>query len=281
MRDSDKQVDHDQLGVLAGVLLLAIVLMRFSDVPVRPLFQTTVLGSALGLRFSVANLMLIIILGLSLTGVTSLVRRHPLAQRGQVEAWTMFWIMPGLLNLALASWLHRIARLETWIVALSITALLISMGMVVQYRAVDPITRQSRSLRWQQTALIHLTAVFLYTLIYDARIRSLLSATAILFTTTLLAARLFWINGIPASRVYVYGGLVGLILGQMTWGLNYLPLSGMQGGLCLLLVFYVIVGLLQQFLQGQFENGPGSRRVLIEYGGVALAILLLIALAAP
>jgi hypothetical protein len=129
--------------------------------------------------------------------------------------------------------------------------------------------------------LVHLTAVALFTFIYDARLRSLLSATAISLVTVLLATRLFWESKDDLAQAFQYGGVTGLIIGQVTWGLNYWRLSGLQGGLCLLLVFYVVVGLIQQFQQGQLDDDLNGRRIILEYGGVAIVTLSLVALAAP
>ena len=47
----------------------------------------------------------------------------------------------------------------------------------------------------------------------------------------------------------------------------------MQGGLLLLVVFYVLVGLIQQHLSGRF-----SRQVVLEYGIVLLVGLLIVVL---
>jgi hypothetical protein len=281
MTDIESRVDYDRLSVMAGILLLVMALTRFLELPARPLMRTTILGSSLGIDLSVANLMRLIILGLSITAISSIVSNHPLKQRGQLEHRYMYWIVPSLLTLALATWQNRIVSLEGWIAALLTSAILIPVAMTVEYHAVDPAVRARRPHRWQQLALIHLTAVILFTLIYDARIRSLLSATAVLIAASLLATRLFWMHQIGLGRAFKYGGVAGLVLGQMTWGLNYWRLSGLQGGLFLLLVFYVVVGLVLQYLQGQFDDDRHGRRVLLEYGAVAIVILSLIVLANP
>jgi len=109
----------------------------------------------------------------------------------------------------------------------------------------------------------------------------LLSATTVALVATVLSARLFWTQTEELGRAFRYGGAVGLILGQVTWGLNYWRLSGLQGGLLLLLMFYVCVGLIQRVLSGQLIDGKVSRRALIEYGGVTIIALIVIAFVAP
>jgi hypothetical protein len=65
-------------------------------------------------------------------------------------------------------------------------------------------------------------------------------------------------------------------LGQLTWVLNYWPLSSLQGGVILLITFYLIGGLTEQFLAGRL-----NRRVTIEHVGLALIALLLVAAVVP
>jgi hypothetical protein len=66
------------------------------------------------------------------------------------------------------------------------------------------------------------------------------------------------------------------VLGQVTWALNYWLLPGLTGGLLLLLIFYLMVGIAQQGLQGRL-----TRRVLLEFGIFALIALILIGVVSP
>jgi hypothetical protein len=77
--------------------------------------------------------------------------------------------------------------------------------------------------------------------------------------------------------VLVYSGVVGVLLGELTWALNYWPLlPGLTGGLILLLSFYLAVGIALQGLQGRL-----NRRVLVEFGVFAAAAVLLIVFLRP
>ena len=271
-----QHIDQDRLSVVAAAMLLALALSRLLETPVRPLLRVTVFGSPLGFDVSATGVMSLIILGLAITGVTSLLQSHPLATTGQLDRRFMYWIVPGLLGIAMAGWLNRIENGTVWAAALLSCAALLPFALLVEYGAFN--RRQpggEPGLRWSQMALVHLTAVILFTLIYSARERSLLSGSAVLLVAVLLSTRLFWIHT-NLSRAVTYGAVAGLILGQMTWVLNYWRLSGLQGGLLLLLLFYVVVGLIQQFLQGQF-----GQRIVLEYGSVALIALFLIGLAVP
>ena len=73
-----------------------------------------------------------------------------------------------------------------------------------------------------------------------------------------------------------YGGIIGLVLGQVTWALNYWVLPGLTGGLLLLLIFYLLVGIAQQGLQDRL-----TARVMWEFVVFGLIAVTLIALVGP
>jgi hypothetical protein len=261
-------IDRDRLGVLAGSLLVALALSRFIDIPVRP-WSITVFGSPLGFTISATTLTLIVVSGMAMIGAESLMRSHPLGRRGELEYSYPFWILPGLLNLALAAWLNQIDNVNLWAVGVLVAAILVPLALAAEYAAVDPQQRAGTVLHWCQTALIYLVALILFTLIYGMNARSLISGTAVVVVAFLLTVRLLWPTVREIGETAVYATVVGLLIGQLIWVLNYWSLSGLRGGLLLLLLFYVVTGLMVQSRNDRF-----SRQVVLEYVTVtALALV--------
>ena len=96
-------------------------------------------------------------------------------------------------------------------------------------------------------------------------------------TATLLATEILRTSTTRTNRVLISGAVVGLLLGEITWALNYWPLlPGLTGGLLLLLSFYLSVGIAQQSLQNRL-----TRRVVMEFGLFGVLALALIILFAP
>jgi hypothetical protein len=221
--------------------------------------------------------MVLLVTGLAVTGMEGLIRSHPLARQGKLGRSFIYWFVPAVLALSLAGWLSRVENLGVWTVALLGSSILLPLAFAAEYAAVQPETRQDSwqiaLLQWSQSALIHLVAVLAFALVFEWRARSLLSGTAVVLLATLLATRLFWPLVKKPADAFLYGSVIGLILGQLTWVLNYERLSSLRGGVLLLLAFYVTAGLLQQFLLGRF-----NRQVVWEYGGVAVVGLLLMLL---
>lgn len=276
-----KSTDYDLLSVLTGAMVLALALTRFLVIPLRPLLQVTVLGSPLSINLSAVNLMVLLVLGLAVTGTAVFLRSHPFWDQAAIKNTTMFWIVPGLLSVALAAWLNQMHSSVGWTAVLLGSAVLLPLALLVEYGEVDLTVHGDNWRPWAQAALVHLTAVILFIVIYDARLRSLVSGTAVLLIAMLLAARLFWPLTPDLRQTFLYAAIVGLLLGQMTWVFNYWRLSGLQGGFLLLLLFYGLTGLLQQYLAGQFEEEGNGRRILLEYGGVIVIGLLVVGTAVP
>jgi hypothetical protein len=263
-------LDRDRLGVLSGAILLALALGRFVETPVRPL-STSVLGSPLGINLSATILMLLVMAGMAVTAVESLLRSHPLVRQNELMRTYHFWIVPGLLVVGLTGWLAAFEDIGFWTLGLMASAIIVPLSLAAEYAAVDPEQRGSAFVGWAETLLVYLAALILFTRVYDLGVRALLSGTAVLFVTTLLVTRLLWYSTKRPSLAAGYGLAVGLIIGLVSWALNYLPLSTVAGGLILLVLFYALVGLIQHYLTANLD-----RRNILEYVGVTAVSLLLI-----
>jgi hypothetical protein len=142
--------------------------------------------------------------------------------------------------------------------------------LIAQHYALDrePEVRQRALL---VLALIgYLLAFGVFSAVYFERFRTLYSAALIGGSGTLLAyANLRWTQRGGLLPIAVF---VGLLLGEVTWGLNYWPAPFLLGGALLLLVFYVSVSLIAHYLSGTLQ-----RRVVIEYallgGGLFAAVV--------
>lgn len=115
------------------------------------------------------------------------------------------------------------------------------------------------------TILIHVVAFFALSMVYINKVRSIFSATAVLIVGVLLLMQLTEGEDSLFARRLVYGLVGGVMLGQVTWVLNYWKATGWTGGAALLIFFYLSAGL----ILGQVREGVRPRDVL-EYGGVSL-----------
>lgn len=262
---------YDQISVLTSLILIGIVLFLVVHVPTWTL-ATMPLGSPLALHVSGNWLVALILVGLACTGTDSVIRCHPRSQAGELPYTFVFWILPGLVTLLAALLLPRAPSTPYWLMGLATTAALISLVVAAEYRAVDPTDPAYRLARLGLNLTTYLTALGLFIVIYASKLRSLITATVTLACASLLALDLPRDAPQPMRRRILYALIVGLLLGESVWALNYWQGSNFTVGGLLLLLFYIATGVAQQHLQ---ENL--TRRTLIEFAAVGAigAIILL------
>jgi hypothetical protein len=162
------------------------------------------------------------------------------------------------------------------VLALVVSALLLASAYYGLFATVERGRPGFRRARFLLDALAYGSALLLFLFVYQTRARSLLSGSLVAVTAVLLAAEILRSATDRSSTALTYGGIIGLVLGQVTWALNYWVLPGLTGGLLLLLIFYLLVGIAQQGLQGRL-----TRRVLLEFGVFGVVALVLIAAVGP
>jgi hypothetical protein len=137
-------------------------------------------------------------------------------------------------------------------------------ALIARYHLEDESGQTRRVARTAHILLTHGVAFLVLATIYLNKVRSLLSATTVAVVVCLLLVQIADGERFPAERRLIYGLVGGMILGEITWALNYWPLTGWTGGAVLLIAFYLIAG----FLIAQVREGL-SRRDILEYGAVA------------
>ena len=144
--------------------------------------------------------------------------------------------------------------------------------LVARYHLHDPAGAARRAARTAHVLLTHGVAFLTLATIYINKVRSLLSASTVALVACLLLLQLTDAEHYPAERRFIYGLVGGVILGEVTWALNYWPLTGWTGGALLLIAFYLAAGLILA------QTGEGlRRRDLLEYGAVGAIAFAIVA----
>jgi hypothetical protein len=263
---------YDRLSILVSLLLFGLVVSHIVELPTRTVsfvvlgVPTTIYVSG---RWLVGGL-LVIMTG---AGVDSILRSHP-GVRGAERGYTMTFLgLPCTLVVLSLVILPLSPDVMLWLSALASTGVLLSLVVAAQYYTVEEQGRRVAIARWGLSLATYGGAFLFFGLMYGARVRSLLSATAISVLAAAMAAGLLR----PASpresvrRTWLYSAMVGLVLGEVAWALNHLSLSAVVGGLFLLLVFYVLSALAQQHLTRQLTRAVIAEFVVV--GVLALGLL--------
>ena len=196
---------------------------------------------------------------------------------GSGSAVWAYWALPMAISIISVVLLPQVPTQLLQVIVLLVAGGLLALAFYSLYATVEPGQPGFRRARLVLDALSYGSALLLFLFVYQTRTRSLLSGTLVAVTATLLAVEILRTSTSRTRLVLVYGAIVGLLLGQITWALNYWPLlPGLTGGLLLLLSFYLAVGLAQQGLQDRL-----TRRVVLEFAVFGILALILIVMFGP
>lgn len=263
--------NYDRLSVVVSLILLCLALSLIIELPTRT-FSFVVLGSPLTIRFSQNWPVAALLASMACIGTDSIVRLHPLSRgRKKLPCTFVFWILPGLATLLATLLLPRAPNRIYTLGSLAMMGILLPLIITAEYHTVDPAAPGYRAARLGLNVVAYLIALVLFVLVYGSRARSLLSATATLAGGGLLALDLLHGARQSLGRTSLYALIVGLVMGEIVWALNYSKVNSLTAGILLLLIFYLITGLSRQGLLGLL-----SRRILIEFALVALVGLVLL-----
>ena len=261
---------RDRASVLIWVVLMGLAAQRLLALPTI-VVAGGVLGSPVAITVTTNTVLGLILAGLAASGAEAIVRAHPLSHSGESGPHWLAWGVPVAL-IGVAVFLLPVAPSRLyWLVGLTLTGIALGLSLAGIYYTMDPFATGYRRARLGMNALTYGIALVLYLVVYSTRARSIVSATEIMFVSGLLALELLRGSQRPTMSVALYAVITGLVLGQATWVLNYMRLQSLTGGLVLLLIFYNVVGLSQNAIQGRI-----GRRVAIEYGLITIAALALI-----
>ncbi|MFC2030477.1 hypothetical protein ACFLWA_07110 [Chloroflexota bacterium] len=266
---------RDGANVLATLVVLGLILATFLLFPTWS-HDLKVLGSPLTIRITQTAMMAVLLVSTTCAGTDLIVRSHPTARRVGARYTFATWTLPALTAFMAAVLIPRAPSLLYQITGFVVTGLILVFVISAEYYTVDPTDNRYLVARFSLNAWAYLLALIVFVLIYSAKARSLVSATGVTLVGSLLALELLRSAGRRFGRTALYALIAGLITGQVIWAMNYWRISGVTGGLILLLGFYVITGLANQQLQGRL-----TRRSLIEYAVVALVGLVVLLQVGP
>jgi hypothetical protein len=266
---------YDRLSILVSLFLFGIVVSHVVELPTQ-----TISFVALGVPTTVylsgrwlVGVLLVIMTG---AGVDSIVRSHPAVGRAGWAYTLSFWGLPCALVLLSLVVLPISPHIMFWLGSLALTGLLLALIVAAQQYTIDGQGRHIAVMRWGLDLAVY-AAVFLFcALIYGARVRSLLSATAVSVLGVLMAAELLRppTPETPMRRTWLYSAIVGLVLGEVAWALNHMSLGAVGAGIIFLLVFYVLAGLAKQHLAGTLARPVIAEFVLVSILGLGLLYLM-------
>ena len=267
---------RERLTTTISMALLGLLSATLVPPPSREI-DLVVLGSQLTLGFAGATQLALLVGAIVCAGMDGIVREalalcNPDGVSPSFGYVTTFFPLPALLvSLALMA----LGNLPHWgyqVIVSGLCAALLGVVIILQRNRIGPRETDGGRSRQALNIITYAVALAFFVSLYALGLRSILSATGVLLVGSFLSLELLSDSG-DTRRTWLYAGLIGLMLGEVTWALNYGSIAPRTGGALLLVVFYVLTGLCQHYQAGQL-----SRRIVGEYavvGALGLGVLLL------
>lgn len=273
-------VDYrDRISIVTWLFVFGLGMSQLYTLPTT-VVTLRALGSPASIALTQTLVAALFLALLAAAGAESVISIHPRFRSNPtywfIHSWS-FWALPMALALISVYVLPLAPTGAIHILAILGGGALMAVALFSLYVTVERGQAGFRRARFILDALSYGAALLLFLFVYQTRTRSLLSGTLIAITATLLAIEILRTTSKRPLTVLTYSAIIGMILGQVTWALNYWwTLSSLNGGLLLLLIFYLTVGLAQHGIQDHL-----TPRVLWEFAIFAFVALLLIMVIGP
>ena len=261
---------YERISAVVSLTLIGLALYFVLEFPSQ-IATFTLFATPLTLNSPRQWLMAILLAVLAMAGTDTVIRSHPALTKRRLSYLASFWMLPGLLVILATQTLGLAPNPIIWGVGLVVVGLLLWVTIIAEYRQVLPTSTTYRWAYLWLNLMGYSLALAFFIIIYQTRSRSALSATGILLVSGMIALSLLRQNPETISKTWLFAAVIGLVLGQITWAVNYWRASTLSVSLLLLLIFYVLTGLAQQQLLGKL-----SWRAVWEFGAITVVALLVI-----
>lgn len=175
------------------------------------------------------------------------------------------WLLPILALTASALFLRQIERSFLVLPGLLVAGLLLIAVLLGEARAHGPFAPSAFVAKLLLSLASYVIAFSFFVALRRLLPEPPLMALATGVVSGALALQFLRDEGTPLRRRGIYAGVVGLVLGEIAWGLRYWPLESVEAGLVLLLLYYLVAGIAQSHVMQKL-----TRTVAAEFAAVGL-----------
>ncbi len=257
----------ERISQLTGLALIGLTLALLLDLPAQRL-EFSIFGSEANITVSGIWLLAGVLAAMTAAGMDSIARLYPRVSLDATRSISIVWILPALIVIT-ATILLSLSPVRVFgLISLGLAGAVLFGVLLAEFFSIDPEDRRYRAARLGLNLAVYLIALVLFAAIYGLKLRSLFSSTFIGIAAALLALELLRGAAQDFQRTWRYAAVVGLSLGELVWAFNYWNLDAFSGGALLLIFFYVIIGIVQQYFWNRL-----TPVILVEYGLIVLAAL--------
>jgi hypothetical protein len=234
---------------------------------------------ALGLTLFLAiepteNWILLLMTGLTAIGADNIVRSHPRGSFHRIDDTALFLFIPVLFTLSTGLFFEEVVSGHWTILA--------GIGSVVPYWFIlraeyESVERDHPNYHYQRFVLnvaTYVIALFFFLTIYDFDLDLVTSALAAGIVSVLLGIEVLREEAMDTSRTITYALATGVLLAEAVWATHFLPLDANGAAVFLLVAFYLMTGLMHNFLASRLSGWTTVVFAGVAGAGLATALVL-------
>lgn len=253
----------ERLSVLIATILLAYALTRFINLPEWELTARPV-GILVNFHINIYTITSLLVAGLMATGTNWLLSDHP-ALPDQHGPGVEHWLLPTVVAWVISLLLKQLPVGAQWLLGMGMGGGLLAIILTAEYIAIDVEDLRHPIAEAGLTAVSFAIYLMLAIALRAMETRLYLILPALALTASMVSLRT-WHLRLGGEWPLIEAGLVLVIVGQLTAGLHYWPLTSLSFGVAVLGPVYAITNLVTNMAQGssfrQALAGPLAALVL-------------------
>lgn len=217
------------------------------------------------------NWLLLLLAGLVALGTDAIVRSHPHARFERLDDTALYLFAPVLFTLSFGLFLEEVAEGYWSLLAGVGSAIPFAIVIQAEYDSVDRRTGAYDRARLVLNITTYVIAFLFYATIYDFDLSMPAATFAAGVVSLLLGIEILREEALETPRTLIHAVAIGVLLSEAALAIHFLPLEGALAAIFLLLAFYLMTGLMHNYLADRL-----SLRTVGEFSGIAILGLLIV-----
>jgi hypothetical protein len=215
--------------------------------------------------------LLLLLAGLVALGTDGLVRTHPRGRFKRLDDTALYLFVPVLFTLSLGLFLEEAIEGYWSVLAGLGAAIPFAVILQAEYNSVDDRLRAYGGARLTLNIATYVIAFLFYATIYDFDLSLPAITLASGVVSLLLAIEILREEALETPRTLLHALAIGVLLAEAALAMHFLPLEGALAAVFLLLAFYLMTGLMHNYLGDRLTLHTAG-----EFSGIALLGLLIV-----
>lgn len=216
------------------------------------------------------NWLLLLLCGLAALGADGIARTHPKARFQRLDDTALFLFVPVLFTLSVGLFLEEVAS-GHWTIAVGLASAVPYWAILrAEYESVDRKAPGYQSARLVLNVATYVTAFLFFATIYDFDLNLFTASFSAGIVSLLLGIEVLREEAMDTVRTILYALAIGVLLAEAAWATHFLPLEGSAAAVFLLLAFYLMTGMMHNYLADRLNLRTAGEFTVVALAGLVI-----------